>query len=184
MCDTQFMKQRLLPLLDVHSSEGILTEASCYGILLESPLCTSVFDRLSMTPSVLSSIQTRVRELYERVTACIIGLTVHFHCIYHTPAFLATHQYNGHPTLHQKYNVSVNQLVSISMMAQAFSAITKTDDHSLKPYLSLLYDIISNDFYQPQCRDHLEILSREDRMFQRIFTAVDRCRDIIIQIPH
>ena len=179
MCDITFMRKTLFPQLHLQPNVGILSEASCYGVLLETQLFTSLCERLSISTSILSEMEPWTRELYERVLACLIGLVVHFRCIYHTSAFLATYQYQGQETVHQKYSASVNQLVSISMMSQAFSAVIQSSDSSKLPYLTMLYDVISNEFYQPQCRDHSDILSREERMFQRILTAVDGCLAIL-----
>lgn len=183
MCDITFMKKMLLPRLHLEDSLGILVEASQYGISLETPLFALLCKRLSISSSTLSEMNPWTSEIYERVLACLVSLAVHFRCIYHTSAFLATYQYQGQDTVHQKYSTSVNQLVSISMMGQGFSALIDSSDSSKLPYLSMLYDVISNDFYQPQCRDHNDILTREARMFQRILTAVDGCLEILRGIP-
>lgn len=183
MCDITFMKKTLLPRLDLDDYSSVLAKASCYGILLESELFIFLCSRLSISSIILSEMDSWTRDLYERVLACLVGLAVHFRCIYHTSAFLATYQYQGQETVHQKYSASVNQLVSISMMGQAFSALIDSSDSSKLPYLTMFYDVISNDFYQPQCRDHNDILSREERMFQRILTAVDGCLAILRGIP-
>ena len=178
MSDLQFIQDTIFPKLGLFEDTQILVQASKYAILLETELFNYIPNKILPPGVCLEQLNNHNRELVERTISCLLGIAAHFHCIYHTTAFQAKYRYHGEITLHQKYNASVNQLVSITLMSQAFGTLFQPSKPHMISDLSKIYDVISNYFYQPQCRDYQDILTREERMHQRISTTVDKCRDI------
>ena len=145
----------------------ILQIAGSYGIQIESNVIYSLQHSI---PIYLSDNEDVIKCL-----SCIVGLIVHFHCIYHTPAFKPTYTYNSQKTLHARFGTSINQLVSISMMSQAFQCLFNT---SSKQNM-YLYDTINNNLYQPQCREYENSSILEKNLSSRAHQALKLCCNII-----
>lgn len=178
MSDQQFIQNTIFPKLGLQDDTQILVQASRYGILLEGNVLHYILNKILPPKIYVEQLNDPYRDVVERTISCLLGIISHFRCIYHTPAFEAKYQYQGETTLHEKYNASINQLVSISLMSQAFGALFQPSEPRMIFHLFKVYDVISNYLYQPQCRDYQDILTREERMLQRIATTVDKCRDI------
>lgn len=153
--------------LQTDYNKNILQVAGLHGIEIESKLIISLYNSI---PNYLVE-----NEYIMKCLSCIVGIIVHFHCVYHTPAFKPTYVYNNKDTVHSKYGVSVNQLVSISMMSQSFQCLFDIP----APLDMFLYDTINNNIYQPQSREYENNFMLEHNLLKRANHTLKLCCHII-----
>ncbi len=154
-----------------------LVTASLYSFQLLSYMEQKTWD---IALALMNDLNTSIQQPLYCTLVSLFCLYTASHVVYHMPSLLDKNMCNGKPTLHVVFGENVAQLVSISLVAEAFQNLSQLPQNSdqANSYLSGLLDSIYREYdtlqTESQVFKNLEHLQASDiaNDYQRLKTKL------------